>query len=86
MVINTVEHLDRHAEKPRSFPFVDACLHQSGRGGVAQCASGYATVESGLCDSAVERGLHRQSDWLAILFHDKIAHDALVAPATQTGE
>jgi hypothetical protein len=33
MTIDTVDHLDAHAEKARRFPFVDARLHQPGRGG-----------------------------------------------------
>lgn len=34
--IYAVEHLDRHAEKSSSFPFIDAGLHQPGRYRVAK--------------------------------------------------
>ena len=36
MTVNPIKHLDRHAEKAGRLPFVDAILHQPGRGGVTQ--------------------------------------------------
>jgi hypothetical protein len=36
VAVNTVDHLDRHAQEACRFPFVDARLHGPRRGGVAQ--------------------------------------------------
>jgi hypothetical protein len=82
MTINAIQHLDRHAEKARRFPFVDAVLHQPGRRGVPQRVRTDPSSHLGQAQRGLERGLRlsrrRPSDDQRALIRSGVIHECYI--------
>jgi len=85
MAENAVQHLDAHAEKSRSLPFVDARLHELSRRRVAQRVGSDFSVQLRLLDRALEGRLDG-FDCSPVPLNEMAARDSFFFPAPKVCE
>jgi hypothetical protein len=82
MTVDTVEHLNAHAEKSCGLPLVDAGLHEPCRRGVPQRVRSNLAIKLCLSQSALECCLYGL-DRLSVKLNEMRVHDTFLFPATK---